>query len=89
MERLAGLAGESPLMAIAVAVVLGILSTGACQFTLPAGVGMVGYVGTSAAGAGRNRLRNLAVALLFYSAVLLSFAVLGVVAAYVGQFLSR
>lgn len=50
---------------------------------------MIGYVGARGDEAARDRLRNLAVALSFYLAVLLSFALLGVAAAYIGELLAR
>lgn len=88
-ENFSALAGQSPLMALLVAVALGVLSTGLCPFTVPAGVGIVGYVGSQEGRMpGRKPARrSVWIALAFYLGVLLSFAALGVAAAYVGQLL--
>lgn len=48
MDRLSLSVGQNAFIAMLVAAVGGVLSTSVCPCTLPAGIGIVGYVGSSA-----------------------------------------
>ena len=83
--------GQYPLMALGVAAAGGVLSTSACPCTLPAGVGLVSYVGSQVESVEDRARRHYgaALSLSFFVGLLLSFVVLGAIAALLGRVLSQ
>lgn len=105
IERLSGVVAQYPGVALLVAVAGGLFSTSTCPCTLPAGVGIVGYVGTHAgtyaeAPAGRRLSARLggrsgawsgarALSLAFFLGLVLTITALGIGAAMVGRLLTQ
>jgi len=82
---------QYPLAALLVAAVGGVLSTTTCPCTLPAGVGLVSYVGYRVESVGeRARQRyGAALTLAFFVGLVLSLAALGTAAALLGRVLAQ
>lgn len=82
---------QYPLMALGVAAAGGVLSTSACPCTLPAGVGLVSYVGSQVESVGERARRRYgaALSLSFFAGLMLSLVVLGVLAALLGRVLAQ
>lgn len=82
---------QYPLAAILVAAVGGVLSTSACPCTLPAGVGLASYVGSQveSVGAPARRRYGAALSASFFTGLILSLVVLGVLAATLGRVLAQ
>lgn len=82
---------QYPLAALGVAAAGGVLSTSACPCTLPAGVGLVSYVGAQVESVGERARRHYgaALSLSFLVGLMLSLVVLGVFAALLGRVLSQ
>lgn len=91
IEQLSGSVARYPAVALLVAVAGGLFSTSTCPCTLPAGIGIVGYVGTQAdAGAPSGRRpggRSLSLA--FFLGLVLTITGLGIGAALVGRLLTQ
>lgn len=93
IERLSGSVAQYPAVALLVAVAGGLFSTSTCPCTLPAGIGIVGYVGTHAgtyadAPAGR-RSGSRALSVAFFLGLVLTITALGIGAAMVGRLLTQ
>ena len=82
---------QYPLVALLVAAAGGVLSTSACPCTLPAGVGLVSYVGYQVESVGERARRRYgaALAVSFFLGLLLSLVALGIIAALLGRVLAR
>jgi cytochrome c-type biogenesis protein len=82
---------QYPLVALFVAAAGGALSTSTCPCTLPAGIGLVSYVGTQVESVGERARRRYgaALSLSFFAGLLLGLAVLGVTAALLGRVLAQ
>ncbi|HEY0950528.1 cytochrome c biogenesis CcdA family protein [Nocardioides sp.] len=91
IERLSGSVAQYPVVALLVAVAGGLFSTSTCPCTLPAGIGIVGYVGTHAhAGGPAGRWSGgRALSLAFFLGLVLSITALGIGAAMVGRLLTQ
>ena len=95
IERLSASVAQYPLVALGVAIAGGIFSTSACPCTIPAGIGIVSYVGThddaapmGAAPAWRHR-RGVLLSIAFFLGLVLALGILGTVAAVIGRLLTR
>lgn len=82
---------QSPLIALLVAAAGGLLSTSVCPCTLPAGAGLVSYVGYQVESAGERARRRYgaALSLSFIAGLMLGLVALGFVAALLGRVLAR
>ena len=96
IERLSESVAHHPLLALLVAVAGGVLSTSVCPCTLPAGIGIVGYIGTSDPARGRDdhhrtrvRWRGALLSLAFFAGLVLTLTALGTVASVIGRLLTR
>jgi cytochrome c-type biogenesis protein len=105
IEGLAGAITEHPLAAFIVALVAGVFSTATCPCTIPAGIGVVGYVGAGASVAGATGAAAsvaampssrraawqgpAALAVAFFVGLVLTVGALGTVAAVVGRLLTQ
>lgn len=80
-----------PLVALLVAVAGGVLSTSVCPCTLPAGVGLVSYVGYQVESMSEQARRRYGVRLSisFFAGLMLSLVVLGIMAALLGRILAQ
>lgn len=86
LERVSSAAAAYPIVALLIAVMVGVLSTSTCPCTVPASVGIVSYVGSTQTG--ERRTGRLA-ASAFFAGIVLSLLVIGTVAAYIGRILIR
>ncbi|MBX9854876.1 MAG: hypothetical protein K2Y26_05095 [Gemmatimonadaceae bacterium] len=97
IERLSASVAQYPVVALLVAALGGIVSTSTCPCTLPAGVGIVGYVGThgeaGAANGGRTRASRggpgAGLSLAFFAGLVLTLTALGAAASVVGRLLTE
>jgi cytochrome c-type biogenesis protein len=100
IEHLAASVTHYPAVALLVAIVGGIFSTSTCPCTIPAGVGIIGYVGAQGTGgrddnvpAGRHASSQfpsgVALAAAFFAGLVLALGVLGTTAAVVGRLLTQ
>jgi cytochrome c-type biogenesis protein len=93
IERLAGAITHQPAAAIVVAILAGVFSTATCPCTIPAGIGVVGYVGAQAETHGRRPRGRFggpaALALAFFLGLVLTVGTLGTVAAVIGRLLTQ
>lgn len=89
IERLAGAVATYPAAALLVAAVGGLLSTSTCPCTLPAGIGIVGYVGTHADASDGKRSGGYALTLAFFVGLVLTVTALGTGAAVAGRLLTH
>ena len=83
IRSLEGSIAQYPLAALLVAAAGGVLSTTACPCTLPAGIGLISYVGYQVDSVGEQARRRYgaALALSFFAGLMLSLVVLGTLAA--------
>ncbi len=95
IERLSASVAQYPLIALGVAIAGWLFSTRACPCTIPAGIGIVSYIGThddaaaaSTAPAWRRR-RGVLLSVAFFLGLVLALAVLGTVAAVIGRLVTR
>ena len=101
IEGVAGAVAQYPGVALLVAIAGGVFSTSTCPCTIPAGIGIVGYVGTQAAAPvpeqaqrGRRwrwlgRAAGAALALAFFVGLVLALGILGTVASLVGRLFTQ
>jgi len=97
IEHLSSSVAQYPAIALLVAVAGGLFSTSTCPCTLPAGVGIVGYVGTHSdadpAGPGGGvkgrRSSSRALSVSFFTGLVLTITGLGLGAALVGRLLTQ
>lgn len=92
IERLSGSVAQYPAVAVLVAITGGLFSTSTCPCTLPAGIGIVGYVGTHTgtdANAPRRRAGGRALSVAFFLGLVLTITALGIGAAMVGRLLTQ
>lgn len=89
IASLSGTIAGHPLAALLVAAAGGLFSTSTCPCTLPAGIGIVGYVGTHADGTGATRRSGGALSAAFFIGLVLTVTSLGVGAATAGRLLTR
>lgn len=90
IDGLAASIAQYPLVALVVAVAGGIFSTSTCPCTLPAGVGIVGYIGTHTnATVETGRRRGAALSMAFFIGLALTLVALGAAASVVGRLLTR
>lgn len=91
IHSLATSVAQYPLVALLVAAVGGVLSTSTCPCTLPAGAGLVSYVGyqVESVGEPERRRYGAALSLAFFAGLLLGLVVLGVTAALLGRVLAQ
>lgn len=82
---------QYPAVAVLVAATAGVLSTTTCPCTLPAGAGLVTYVGSQVEGIADSghRRHGLVLSIAFFSGVVLSLGALGTVAAIIGRVLAQ
>lgn len=80
-----GLTGGT-LLAVAVALVGGVVASAVCPCTLPMGLGMAGVVGSYE---NESRRRGLLVAVAFFAGIVVNLAVLGALAARLGSVLTE
>lgn len=104
IAQLSASVAQYPLAALLIAVAGGGLSTSACPCTLPTGVGVVGYVGSSVGGsaatayaggdgrgveAPRRPVTGAALSLAFFAGLVVALTALGTGAAMAGSLLAR
>jgi cytochrome c-type biogenesis protein len=82
---------QYPLVALLVAAAGGVLSASTCPCTLPAGVGLVSFVGYQVESVGERARRRYGAALSvsFFAGLMLSLVTLGVIAALLGRVLAQ
>lgn len=87
IQGLETVVAQYPLVALVVAVAGGVLSTSACPCTLPAGIGLVSYVGYQLenVGEGARRRYGVILSVSFFLGLMLGLVVLGVLASVVGR----
>ena len=91
IQNLGASVAQYPLIALLVAATGGVLSTSTCPCTLPAGVGLVSYVGYQVETVGERVRRHYGAALSisFFAGLVLGLMVLGVVASVLGRVLAQ
>ena len=91
IQSLEASVAQYPLVALLVAAAGGVLSTSTCPCTLPAGVGLVSYVGSQVESVGERLRRRYGAALSisFFVGLMLGLVVLGVLAALLGRVLAQ
>ena len=96
IDHLSNAVAHYPLVALSVAIAGGIFSTSSCPCTLPAVVGIVGYVGSPgdartvvAADARARRRYGVALSVSFFVGLTLTLTVLGTITAVIGRLLTR
>ena len=96
IEHVSASIAQHPLVALLVAIAGGIFSTSTCPCTLPAVVGIVGYIGspggarTAAVADVRARRRHgVALSVAFFVGLMVTLTVLGTIAAVIGRLLTR
>jgi len=95
VNRLAGSIEQYPMIAMVAAFAAGVLATTVCPCTVPAGVGIVSYVGThdpaqspEDAAAPRRRWQGAVLSIAFFAGLVITLAGLGTAAAVAGRFLA-
>lgn len=91
IQGLEGSVAQYPLVTLLVAAAGGVLSTSVCPCTLPAGAGLVTYVGSQVESV-RERARRrygIALSLSFFAGLILGLVVLGIFAALLGRVLEQ
>lgn len=91
IQSLEASVAQYPLVALHVAAAGGVLSTSTCPCTLPAGVGLVGFVGSQVESVGGRARRRYGAGLsiAFFAGLLLGLVVLGILAAVLGRVLAE
>src|SRR5581483_1871613 len=90
-EKFSSTIEQRPLIALAIAAVGGLLSLSTCPCRLPAGVGVVSFVGSQVESApeGHRRRRGVLLSVSFFVGVVLSLVGLGIGASVAGRLFSR